>query len=50
MPSAATQPSDIMADVPHVNLSMRLPRWAHKQMKAEAKAAGRTAADLCGRR
>ncbi|TAJ73212.1 MAG: hypothetical protein EPO51_06135 [Phenylobacterium sp.] len=31
-----------------MNLSMRLPRWAHKQMKAEARAAGRTAADLYG--
>lgn len=33
-------------DVPRANLSMRIPRWAHKRMKAKAKGEGRTAADL----
>lgn len=33
-------------EVPRANLSMRIPRWAHKRMKAKAKGEGRTAADL----
>lgn len=32
--------------VPRANLSMRIPRWAHKRMKAKARDEGRTAADL----
>lgn len=33
-------------EVPRANLSMRIPRWAHKRMKAKAKGEGRTAAAL----
>ncbi|MCR5876875.1 hypothetical protein LRS10_23590 [Phenylobacterium sp. J426] len=31
--------------VQRTNLSMRLPRWAHKRMKGEARLAGKTVAD-----
>lgn len=34
--------------VPKLTLSMRLPRWAHKRIKNDAREAGRTAADLYG--
>jgi len=33
-------------EVPRANLSMRIPRWAHKRMKAKAKGEGLTAANL----
>jgi hypothetical protein len=32
--------------IPRANLSMRIPRWAHKRMKAVARDEGRTVADL----
>lgn len=33
-------------EVPRTNLSMRIPRWAHKRMKTKARDQGRTTADL----
>jgi len=35
--------------VPRANLCMRIPRWAHKRMKAKARDEGKTAADLYGK-
>lgn len=43
-PTRAEQDADW--EVPRTNLSMRIPRWAHKRMKAKARDEGRTAADL----
>lgn len=37
---------EVSWEVPRTNLSMRIPRWAHKRMKAKARDEGRTAADL----